>query len=179
MLLVLDNGSVFTPKLVGLLRSMRVDFRRVAAAEFDVRPEDFDSYILSGRTRNSAETNVLNSRIIRHAISEKRPLLGICYGAEMLALTTGGTIRRMPRVRRGKETIEILDSNPLYMGSMSVFESHGFEIAKLGGPLVRLGRSPACENELVRLGDSHIFGAQFHPEMTPDGHALIARFVSL
>ncbi len=179
LLLVLDNGSVFTKNLVDFLRTLGTDFRRIASDVLDVSQlAGFDSYILSGRIKNSAAMNALNSSIVRHAVSGGMPLLGICYGAEILALTLGGTIRRSAHVR-GTETVEVLESNPLCSGGMSVFESHRFEISKLGGSMSGIGRSGSCDNELVRVGNSRIFGTQFHPEMSEDGQKLIRRFVML
>jgi len=184
VLYVLDNGSEFTPELVGMLGG--------AGAAFGVRtPRDPDawdaalragSYILSGRRRNDPAMNVLNSRIIRHAAASGRPLLGICYGAEVLALAAGGTIRRMDRADRGVGMVEITRDSPLCPGgsAISVREQHRYEIARLGGRgLESIGRSDRCGNELVRLGGTHVYGAQFHPEMTADGRMLLGRFVRL
>lgn len=182
MLYVLDNGSEFTPELVGMLGS--------AGAAFGVRtpgdPDAWDaalragSYILSGRRRNDSAMNVLNSRIIRHAAASGRPLLGICYGAEMLALSSGGTIRRMPEPHRGGERVEVELGSPLCPAGASVHvrEQHRYEIARLGG-LSRLGGSARCANEIVRLGGTHAYGTQFHPEMTPDGRRMLERFAAL
>lgn len=184
VLYVLDNGSEFTPELVGMLGG--------TGAALDVRtPRDpdawgaalrADSYVLSGRRRNDAAMNVLNSRIIRHAASAGRPLFGICYGAEMLALAAGGTIRRMDRADRGAGRVEITRDSPLCPrgSAIMVREQHRYEIARLGGMgLESIGRSGRCGNELVRLGGAHVYGAQFHPEMTADGRMLLGRFVLL
>src|SRR6266516_2129576 len=54
-----------------------------------------DKVILSGRRMNSREINIVNSNIIRQCFENNIPLLGICYGAEILALTLGGTVRKM------------------------------------------------------------------------------------
>ena len=180
MLLVLDNGSVFTQNLVDFLKTLPIDFKRISSNEFDISElENFDSYILSGRRKNNSEMNALNSKIIKHAVSEDKSLLGICYGAEMLALTLGGTIKRMDSIHRGDEQIEILESNPLCNEKMTVFESHHFEISKLNDSLENVGSSKTCKNELIHLKNSKIFGTQFHPEMSKDGHKLIENFVSL
>ena len=180
MLLVLDNGSVFTQNLVDFLQKISIDFKRVSSSDFDISElNNFDSFILSGRRKNNSEMNALNSKIINHAVSNNKSLLGICYGAEMLALTMGGTIKKMDILHRGDEEIEILESNPLCDGKISVFESHHFEISKLNDSLVNIGSSQICKNELIHVKNSKIFGTQFHPEMSEDGHKLIEKFVSL
>ena len=181
MLLVLDNGSEFTPEIAAALTDAGARFESRAAAD----PGAWDaalsahSYILSGRRRNDRAMNALNSRIIRHAVSSRRPLLGVCYGAEMLALSSGGTIRRMPEPHRGGERVEVEIGSPLCpAGPFQVREQHRYEIVRLGG-LSRLGGSARCANEIVRLGGAHAYGTQFHPEMTPDGRRMLERFAAL
>ncbi|MFN3654242.1 MAG: type 1 glutamine amidotransferase [Candidatus Nitrosotenuis sp.] len=179
MLLVVDNGSIFTKNIVNFL-SKKMDctvmpFEKIKFEDID----NFESYILSGRRQNNQQMNALNSKIINHAISEKKPLLGICYGAEILALTTGGTIRKMNSAQKGEGTITVIKKNPLCSGIINVYQSHNFEIAQLGKSLVQLACSASCKYEMVQYKDTKVFGTQFHPEMTQDGLALIERFVSL
>lgn len=179
MLLVVDNGSVFTKNIENFL-SKKID---CAVAPFEkIKSEDIDnfgSYILSGRQQNNQQMNALNSKIINHAISEKKPLLGICYGAEILALTTGGTIRKMNSAQKGESTVTVTEKNPLCSGTINVYQSHNFEISQLGKSLVQLAYSASCKYEMVQYKTTKIFGTQFHPEMTQDGLSLIERFVIL
>ena len=181
---MLDNGSEFTPEIAAALAADGAHFESRAAADPDAWDAALraDSYVLSGRRRNDRAMNVLNSRIVRLAVSRGRPLLGICYGAEVLALAAGGTIRRMEQADRGAGRVEIVRDSPLCPGgsTISVREQHRYEIARLGRRgLESIGRSSRCSNELVRLGRTHVYGAQFHPEMTADGRALLARFALL
>jgi GMP synthase (glutamine-hydrolysing) len=178
MLLLVDNGSVFTKNIAEFLSAKSLDFECVP---FDKVGDflQFDSFILSGRRHNNQQMNALNSKIIKHAISQRKPLLGICYGAEILALTAGGTIRKMSSLQKGERTVTITQDNPLCSGAVSVYQSHSYEISSLGRMLVPLGSSDVCKYELVRYGDDAIFGTQFHPEMTQDGLLLIERFTKL
>ncbi|MEO9309167.1 MAG: gamma-glutamyl-gamma-aminobutyrate hydrolase family protein [Nitrososphaera sp.] len=178
MLLLVDNGSVFTKNITDFL-THKTEF---VVEPFDkIRPTEivrFDSFILSGRRQNNQQMNAINSKIIKHAISEEKPLLGICYGAEILALATGGTIRKMNSAQKGESTVTVTEKNPLCSGVINVYQSHSFEISQLG-LLVPLAYSVSCKYEMVRYKDTMIFGTQFHPEMTQDGLALIERFISL
>jgi len=180
LLLVLDNGSVYTQNLVDFLDSLSIDHKRIESNNFNISElENFNSFILSGRRKNNPKMNVLNSQIITHAVSNKKSLLGICYGAEMLALTLGGTIKKMDILHKGNEEVEIINKNPLCEGKISVFESHHFEISKLNDSLINIGKSKICNNEIIYLENSKIFGTQFHPEMSMDGKKLIKRFLTL
>lgn len=180
MLLLVDNGSVFTKNIVEFLSSMKINYLALPFDKVNLSDvKKFESFILSGRRHNDQAMNALNSKIILHAISEKKPLLGICYGAEILALSTGGTIRRMPQLQKGENKVEIMEKNPLCNGALRAYQSHSYEISQLGRSLVQIGRSDACKYEIIQYKDSKIFGTQFHPEMTDDGLSLIERFVTL
>lgn len=180
MLLLVDNGSVFTENIVKFLVSSKTDhmirtFEQINLDEL----KKFDSVILSGRRHNDQTMNALNSKIVNHCVSEKKPLLGICYGAEILALTLGGTIRKMSSLQKGTSTVQITQNNPLCSGIMQVYQSHSYEISQLGKSLVQLASSDSCKNEIIQYQNSKIYGTQFHPEMTNDGLALIERFINI
>ena len=180
MLLVVDNGSVYTDNLTCLLEDLGVGFER--RTPHDLRPDqfgDFDAAILSGRKRNERRTNEINSGVIRHAIGRGAKLLGICYGTEILALTLGGTIRRTDRLHKGGEVVRTTVENPISEGVMSVFESHRYEISKLPETLVPVAVSEGGRYEIIRYLGRHVFGTQFHPEMSADGHDLIRRFCQI
>jgi GMP synthase (glutamine-hydrolysing) len=179
MLLVVDNGSVFTKNLIQFLsqkiRFEIIPFNKIAISEIN----RFDSFILSGRRQNNKQMNSINSKIINHTISEEKQLLGICYGAEILALTTGGTIRKMPTTQKGITKITIVTDNPLCTATMQAYQSHNYEISQLGRNLVQIAKSDACNYEIIQYGNLKIFGTQFHPEMSEDGLSLIERFIKL
>lgn len=176
----MDNGSVYTKNLLDFLNQKNILFeiQTPQKIEFD-KIERYDSIILSGRRKNEKKTNEVNSKIIKHSIENNKKLLGICYGAEILALTLGGTIRKTDSLQKGDETINIFKENPISKGSLTVFESHGFEISKLPKTLVSLANSKNCKYEIITYNGKPIFGTQFHPEMSNDGHNLIEKFCLL
>ena len=86
----MDNGSVFTKDIAQTLSNSNVKYEQKSFSEINPDEiEQFDSFILSGRRQNDSEMNAKNSKIILHAVNEKKILLGICYGAEILALSLG------------------------------------------------------------------------------------------
>ena len=178
MLLLVDNGSVFTKDIANTLSNSDVKFEQKSFDE--INPEEigkFDSYILSGRRNNDSKMNVKNSKIILHAVNEKKKLLGICYGAEILALALGGTIRKSFVIRGEQEIVS--NESALCNGQKTVFESHSYEISKLGNSLDCLAESSNCKNEIVKHNELPIYGTQFHPEMTKDGKTMIENFTKL
>ncbi len=180
MLLVVDNGSIYTKNLTDFLNEKNISFKEQTPQLLDLTLlENYDSIILSGRRKNEKKINEINSKIVTYSIKNDIKLLGICYGAEILALTLGGTIRKTLSLQKGNETIKIFKENPISSDSLDVFESHGFEISKLPSALVPLAESKHCKYEIIQYEKKLIFGTQFHPEMSQDGHDLIEKFCSL
>ena len=139
----------------------------------------FDSFILSGRIKNDKKMNAINSQIIKYAITEKKSLLGICYGAEILAVTIGGTIKKSDKPVKGEETVIVEKKNKICQNEAQVFESHKYEISQLGNQLHSLASSKSCKHEIVKHNNLNIYGTQFHPEMSNDGQSIIQAFLSI
>jgi len=179
-MLVVDNGSIFTEEIIKTLlknntQHTSIPFHQLLETDLN----KFDSFILSGRRKNEQKMNAINSAIINHAVSEKKPLLGICYGAEILALTLGGTIRKSTNMIKGVHTVNITKPNPLSEKDIQAYQSHNYEIAKLGSNLQSFASSNTCEYEMIKHTHLPIFGTQFHPEMSKDGQLLIESFLKI
>ena len=178
MLLLVDNGSVFTKDISNTLLNSDIKFVLKLFDQINIDEIDnYDSFILSGRRNNNSQMNAKNSKIILHAVNKKKKLLGICYGAEILALALGGTIRKSSIIRGEQEIIS--NDNSICNGKKTVFESHSYEISKLGKSLDCMAESTNCKNEIVKHKELSIYGTQFHPEMTKDGQTMIANFLKL
>jgi GMP synthase (glutamine-hydrolysing) len=181
--LVVDNLSPFTPEITACLERLAVPcvYRKFS----DVAPADLagcSRVILSGRRRNDPAINATNSKIIKSCHDRGVPLLGICYGSEIIALTMGGTLRRMPSHVHGPAKVVPLGPNPLTGAKkgIEVYESHGYCVARLPEGFERLAGSAYCEIEMFAHKTKKIYGTQFHPEKSgPDGRDLLANFVRL
>jgi len=138
--------------------------------------------ILSGRRKYSKEVNRINSIIIRYCKHHGKPLLGICYGAEIIALTLGGSINKMPTLIQGMTKVSISDTNALTQekNSILVYESHRYCIAKLPSNFISLASSEYCQHEVFCSDNKSIYGTQFHPEKSgDDGLDLLKNFAEL
>ncbi len=177
---MIDNGSSYTKNLTTFLSDKKTKF---VSQKFDQinssNISKFNSFILSGRRKNNRKINAVNSKIIKHAISEKKSLLGICYGAEILALTLGGAIKKSVKHVKGEETVIVEKENEICQGEINVIESHNYEISQLGNNLHSLASSKSCKYEIVKHNELDIFGTQFHPEMSNDGQSMIQAFLSI
>ena len=180
MLLVVDNGSVYTKSLLNFLLEKKIEFISLTFDKVILSDlHKYSSIILSGRRKNDTVMNAINSKIIKHVISEKKSLLGICYGAEILALTLGGTLLRMQKTHTGTQEIEIVKTNPLCSGKITVFESHSYMISRIDSLFEHIAKSNICKFEIIQYHDSTIFGTQFHPEMSDDGKLLLEKFIAV
>ncbi len=180
MLLVVDNLSPFTIDILTCLGQLDQSYLHKRFSQ--VSNEDLaqsDRVILSGRRKHSKEINAANSRIIRDCQYHNKPLLGICYGAEIMALTLGGSIRKMPAHVQGMTEVSLSSANLLTerKKSILVYESHRYCIAKLPSNFKSFASSNYCEHE-VFCNDGKMYGTQFHPEKSGgDGLALLKNFL--
>ena len=176
----MDNGSIYTKNLINFLSEKKTKFISKKFDEVNLSDmQQFDSFILSGRRKNDRRINAVNSKIIKYAVSEKKSLLGICYGAEILAITLGGTIKKSDKHVKGEETVLVQKENKICQNEAQVFESHKYEISQLGNQLRSLASSRSCKHEIVKHDSLDIFGTQFHPEMSSDGQSMIQSFLSI
>ena len=183
--LVVDNLSPFTHDILDCMIELDEKYIYKKYSEVDNIYENnilYDKVILSGRRKNSNDINVANSKIIRYCFQTDKPILGICYGAEIMALTLGGSIYRMADHFQGTITVNILRPNCLIPDrtSVNVYENHRYSIAKLPEDFVSLGYSSVCKYEIFSHIKKRIFGTQFHPEKSDgDGFALLSKFLQL
>ncbi|MBM4452534.1 MAG: glutamine-hydrolyzing GMP synthase [Chloroflexi bacterium] len=120
-----------------------------------------------------APLNIYESRL---------PILGICYGMQVLAHQLGGQVS--PGIKReyGQAILHTTDDDsPLFAGlprSLSVWMSHGDEIVELPPGFKALAHTENSPNAVIGNG-KNIFGLQFHPEVvhTPQGKNIIQNFL--
>jgi GMP synthase (glutamine-hydrolysing) len=181
MLLVVDNGSSTLSELESVLQKLKVN-NRIMRYDQPIKLSDYSGVILTGRSSPSDVINRANMRLIREATLHRKPLLGICYGAEILALAYGGSLSRLREKVYGYNTVFVKKANPLTepQQKLQVFESHIFNIFRLPSSLEALAYSESCENEIIAHREFMLYGLQFHPECSgEDGLRMLQNFVKL
>jgi GMP synthase (glutamine-hydrolysing) len=108
------------------------------------------------------------------------PVLGICYGMQLLTYNLGGRVAPAQAREYGPAVIETTRANPLLpSGSQPVWMSHGDRIEVLPAGFTPLATS--SNSPFAAMGDAQgrRFGVQFHPEVhhTPGGKEILRRFV--
>lgn len=109
---------------------------------------------------------------LKEALVKRKPILGICLGAQILAKITGAAIEKATTKEIGCYDVELTpeaSSDPLFEGlgqRLSVFQWHEDTFGiPIGGKLLAEGAK--CRNQAFRFGDC-AWGLQFHPEITKD-----------
>jgi GMP synthase (glutamine-hydrolysing) len=117
------------------------------------------------------------------------PVLGICYGLQVVAYQLGGEVDASAKREYGMATVSIDDTSDLFADIVpqdssagniaTVWMNHGDRLAKLPAGFERIGHtgnSPICA---IRDKARRIYGVQFHPEVvhTPGGKTMISNFV--
>lgn len=111
------------------------------------------------------------------------PLLGICYGLQLLAQYLGGKVEPGSKKEFGKGTLRVQDSFcPLFANlpeSLQVWNSHGDRLTRLPKGFKSVAITENSNYAAIEDHNHRMFGLQFHPEVahTPHGREIIANFV--
>jgi len=103
----------------------------------------------------------------------KFPILGICYGHQIIGSTFGAQTRDLGQMLRGYERVSVVRKHPLFDGLPSelvVAESHRQELTKVPDEFQHLAQSTTSKVEAIVHRSRSIYGVQFHPERSNDDH---------
>ncbi len=117
------------------------------------------------------------------------PVLGICYGMQLLCEALGGSVKSAPAREFGRAHCTILAgggvaaADGLFAGipqETEVWMSHGDQVTGVSADFEALARTATCPITAVKHKRLPIYGLQFHPEVThtPPGKAILANFLS-
>ncbi|MDP2965991.1 MAG: glutamine-hydrolyzing GMP synthase [Pelolinea sp.] len=178
-LIILDFGSQYTQLIARRLREAQVfceifNWQTPAA---DVMVLQTKGFILSGGPSSVYEANA--PTLPDYVISSGLPILGICYGMQLIAYSLGGRVAAGSEREYGDTQVEISQNNSLLSaGSYRVWMSHGDRIESLPQDFSALGTSPGSPFAMIADEGRHIYGLQFHPEVhhTPIGRTILENF---
>ena len=113
-------------------------------------------------------------------LREDVPVLGICYGMQLIANALGGGVESAARREYGPATIQVTQPSPLFRElpeSLDVWMSHGDHVTRL--PTGYVGIASSINAPIAGMSDGRRFGIQFHPEVvhTPLGRELLRNFL--
>jgi GMP synthase (glutamine-hydrolysing) len=192
MILIIDNGSQYTHLIKRNCRELGFDAEMLyAKAEQSVFDDLMKSgiarIIISGGPKSVyKEPPNLGSMVCEQYKSGqiRLPLLGICYGHQMIAHTFGGKVEKGASAEYGTGEIEIDDEDAIFRGApkkLKAWVSHFDQVTALPKDFIKLAHSETCAIEAMRHRERPIFGLQFHPEVwhTEHGEDMLRNFLSL
>lgn len=178
-IIILDFGSQVTQLIARRIRETQV---YCEIHPFNHIPESDDSVkgiILSGSPCSVREAD--SPRVNLEQFGD-RPILGICYGAQLLAYLGGGSVEASDHREYGRAHMTTVKSSPLLAGlsaNSQVWMSHGDTIMELPAQYEVIGSTESVRVAAFAHVDKPIYAIQFHPEVTHslEGGALIKNFV--
>ncbi len=131
--------------------------------------EPFDVIVLSGSQHKLAEPGIFESYApIADFLKETvKPVLGICFGHQFLAMTFGENVVSTGKMLEGYYMVRQLEEDELFGGitkEFLVMESHEERIENVPYNYIRLADSPNCPVEIMKHEILPLYSVQFHPE---------------
>jgi len=177
---ILDFGSQYAQLIARRVREAQVyceliPWNAPADRVLALRPKGF---ILSGGPASVYEAGAPS--LPSYVLDGKLPVLGICYGMQLLTYTLGGQVASSAGREYGFATVRTTAINDLLLpGEQQVWMSHGDRIEIIPPGFVVLAQSDS--SPVAAMGDKErrYYGVQFHPEVrhTPHGLEILRRFV--
>ncbi len=180
-ILIIDFGSQYTQLIARRVRELNVyceihPFNKIPALDADVK-----GVILSGSPSSVRDADAPKPDL--SAIKGKLPLLGVCYGAQLLANEYGGEVEGAPSREYGRAMLTVVDPQDALMQEVpsptQVWMSHGDTITRLPETYKVIGSTENVRAAAYHIEGEQTWGIQFHPEVyhSTDGTKILSNFV--
>lgn len=180
-IIILDFGSQTTQLIGRRVRELNTFCEIMPYNKFPQNDPDVIGVILSGSPYSVYEERAFKLDFAQ--IRGKYPILGICYGAQLMAYTFGGKVEPEGTREYGRANLEFMEEgNPLLKGfapNSQVWMSHGDTITKLPEGFRCIASTATVKYAAYAANDEKIWGVQYHPEVfhSIDGTLLLKNFV--
>lgn len=174
MVIIINLGSKKTPDIATVLSSFGVENKIISSTEVDINEiNQAKALILSGSPVLLSEIpgNEYNDYLIRFDFvkSLSIPVLGICFGHQLIGILHGGRIGKCTP-DRDWQTIKILANHPAFstFGHQVQMKQDHQEHVTVPPHFIHLGSSVICENEAMCHPVKKMISVQFHPEVSEE-----------
>jgi GMP synthase (glutamine-hydrolysing) len=179
-ILILDFGSQYTQLIARRVRELNVyceihPFNKVP----EITP-DIKGVILSGSPCSVRDEG---SPDVALELFKDIPVLGVCYGAQLIAHKSGGSVLPSQIREYGRAKLTTVDHHVDLLKEISidtqVWMSHSDTIASIPDHFTSIASTPSVKVAAYRVNDTSTYGIQFHPEVThtTEGKNLLRNFV--
>lgn len=172
MIAVLDFGSQYNQLIARRVRECRVycEILPHDISAKDLLQKDPQAVILSGGPSSIFDPGVpmCDKEIFELGL----PVLGICYGMQLMAHLLGGKVVSSPIREYGKAELSILPEGRKSLlfsgltGNQRIWMSHGDAISELPPGFKAIGSTASCRTAVMENSAKKFYGVQFHPEVT-------------
>jgi len=179
---VLDFGSQYTQLIARKIRELGV-FSTLFPFDLPlsrIQREKPGAIILSGGPQSvyAPESPMISEKIFELGI----PILGICYGLQIMAHVLGGKVKSSKKREYGFAYLDVKDQKGLLSGIKDggqVWMSHGDKVHHVPPGFLISGATSNCSAAVIESRKKKLFGVQFHPEVihTTQGLRVLANFL--
>jgi GMP synthase (glutamine-hydrolysing) len=181
--LILDFGSQYTQLIARKVRELSV-YSEIQPFNYPLTKiridTDIKAIILSGGPASVYTPGAPRCDIEIFQLG--LPVLGICYGLQLIAFALGGEVDRAARREYGRSDLWFDEEEPLFTGlqpPLPVWMSHGDHLTALPPDFKIIGYTQNSPIGAIIHQQKKIYGLQFHPEVyhTPNGKEILANFL--
>lgn len=178
-LAILDLGGQYCHMISRRLGDLGIGSDVLAPATPAALLNDYAGIILSGGPNSVYDPDA--PAVDRALFALGKPVLGICYGHQLLAQAIGGDVKPGKK-EYGPSELHVTDTaNPLFVGTpprQKVWMSHGDSVVSLPKPVEFIAETPRCSSAAFADATRNFYAVQFHPEVahTEFGTTLLRNF---
>ncbi|HXA02416.1 MAG TPA: glutamine-hydrolyzing GMP synthase [Cytophagaceae bacterium] len=180
-IIILDFGSQYTQLIARRVRELNVyceihPYNKIPAIDKSVK-----GLILSGSPCSVREANAPDVDL--EAFRGKLPILGVCYGAQLMAYKSGNEVVPSKIREYGRAKLSHIHSTDKLMKEITPFSqvwmSHGDTIASVSKDFEILASTETVKVAAYKINHEETYGIQFHPEVTHslEGKTILRNFV--
>ena len=181
-ILILDFGSQYTQLIARRIRENKVYSTIVP---YNISTEQIKKIAPKGLILSGGPASVYDEhspKCEKGIFKLGIPILGICYGQQLIGQFFGGRVKRTKEREYGRAELFIDDHSDFFNGlpgNITCWMSHGDYVAKLPKGFVSIAHTLNTPNAAFSSKDRKIFGVQFHPEVihTAHGSQIISNFI--
>ncbi|NDV60363.1 glutamine-hydrolyzing GMP synthase [Bacteroides sp. 519] len=181
-IIILDFGSQTTQLIGRRIRELGTYCEIVPYNKFPFNDASVKGVILSGSPFSVYDESAFKTEL--KDIRGKYPILGICYGAQFIAYTNGGTVESAGTREYGRAHLDKFEkNNPLFKGvseNSQVWMSHGDTITSIPSTFKTIASTNEVAIAAYQIEGEKVWGVQFHPEVfhTTDGTRILENFLA-
>ncbi len=180
-ILILDFGSQYTQLIARRVRELDVYCEIHPYNHIPEFSPNIKGVILSGSPCSVRDSDA--PRVDLSQFRKKVPVLGVCYGAQMMAQMLGGDVLPSQHREYGRAKLEIIDEDSSLLAGLSetsqVWMSHADTIVRIPDDFRIIASTESVEVAAFKIENELSYGIQFHPEVThtTEGKQLLHNFV--